>query len=141
MNKYIEFNNETQKLWNEFPIFYAFSNEQFEKNISKLGLTMENIDQIVSTGFGGYIHKKDKQRYIDFWDSRHKAKMILLKDNQVLYDAILYELANHEYVITNDYTDAINAVGIPMDELLTNKQRARILKKATDEYLQNAEIY
>ena len=57
-----------QKEVNEFPIVFAFSNEQFEQGAKEIWgmktLGKTNLSKICGIGAGGYILKADKDRYI-----------------------------------------------------------------------------
>ena len=50
------------------------------------------------------------------------------KDEKFLVESIAYELANHEFCITCDTTDALNALGVDKDELEPNTLKKAILK-------------
>ena len=73
MNRYEEQRFRHQNEFNAFPIMYAFSNEQFDKGMIKLGLNPDDTDKIYSIGEGGYIRKSDHKAFIDL-----KKKIIKL---------------------------------------------------------------
>ena len=54
----------------------------------------------------------------------------LKKDVKKLFDALVYELNNHEYCITYDVTDALESLGLTKDDV-----DPVILKKACKESL------
>lgn len=49
-----------QKRINEFPMFFAFNDEQFDEGLKKLGV---GVGEIVSTFAGGFIRKCDIEAY------------------------------------------------------------------------------
>ena len=51
-----------------------------------------------------------------------------LKNYDFCYDAFCYELNNHEFCITYDYTDTLSSLNLTYDEL-TDRQK-EILEKA-----------
>lgn len=104
-------------------LFFAFNHEQMEEGIKKVGATVDN--KIVSIGAGGYILKSKLKDFEDML-SRHKQERKELKKNEKeLIDAIVYELINHEYCITHDVDDALQAL-----ELTKEDVGEEVLKKA-----------
>lgn len=136
--KYRELKEKHQSEFNEFSrqnMFYAFSNEQFDKGMRELGLEPSETNKIYSTGFGGYVLRekdKDLHKLTERLNGEMKAA---LQDEEFLTDAFEYELANHEYCITYDETDALDALGITVDEVLESKMMQRALLKAKKNYL------
>lgn len=63
MTKYEEIREKHQKEVNEFPIGFAFSDQQFEEQMKKLGLEPNQTNEVVSTGGGGFIKKKDIESF------------------------------------------------------------------------------
>ena len=112
METYTELKARQAKEMNEFQgIFFAFSNEQLKEGLEKLGLTLEDTSKIYSIGAGGYILKersKDLDAMFKRWEQEREE---LKKEEKNLLDALVYELRNHEYCITGDPDDALNALG------------------------------
>ena len=52
--------------------------------------------------------------------------------NGFIFDMFNYELANHEYCITLDLTDALLSLGLTDAEIVKSKPLQTGLKKATD---------
>ena len=67
MNKYDEVKNRHQKRVNDFPLGFAFSNEQFKNMMEKWGLTENDTDKIVSIDGGGFLRKTDIEEYNIMW--------------------------------------------------------------------------
>jgi hypothetical protein len=133
-NKYMELKEKQQKEINNFPCFFAFDNEQFEKGLKELNTTKENI---ISINFGGFIRKKDKKSFWEMLNRHNKEMEEARKDDLFLYEMFYYELANHEFIITYDFTDTLNDLGLEFENL-SKKERA-ILKKAKNQYLKNCD--
>jgi len=131
-NKYIQLKDKIQKEINKFPCFFAFSEEQFKEGLKKLKTTKENI---ISVGYGGFIKKEDKKNYLDMFKNHNKEMEQARKDNLFLYEMFYYELANHEFIITYDYTDTLNSLGLEYEDL--NQREVTILEKAKTQYLNN----
>lgn len=65
-NLYREYTEKRQKEVNDFPMFFAFNDKQFEEGMQKLGFeNMDNLkDKIIGLSCGGYIRKSDKDSYL-----------------------------------------------------------------------------
>jgi hypothetical protein len=125
---YQELKAQQGKELNEFQgIFFAFSPEQFKEGLKQVGLNEESNlkEHILSIGMGGYLLKSKKDDFSGML-KRHKQEMKdLKKDEKALLNALIYELRNHEYCITYDTTDALNALNLSINDV-DNK----LLKKA-----------
>lgn len=93
-----------------FPMIFAFSNEQLAEGIKKLGAS--STDELMSIGAGGIIKKADENAYIGMVERHNLELLEALEDDLFLKDAISYELANHECFYTKEFTDAFDALGI-----------------------------
>jgi hypothetical protein len=126
MNTYTELKQKQSKEINDFQgIFFAFSNEQFKEGMASLGLQAEDTKKIYSIGAGGYILKdraKDFYAMLERFDSEKKE---LRKQEKTLVEALVYELKNHEFCITLDPNDALNALGWSAKDI-----EPKLLKKA-----------
>lgn len=143
MKTYKKLREEQQKKYNDFSnkyMFYAFSNEQFENGMRKLGLDPnEDYNKIYRTCAGGFVLKeKDDElhKLIDEFDTELKLAM---EDEDFLTDAFEYELANHEYCITYDYEPTLDALGLTMEDVLNNRSMKRALHNAERKYLQGVD--
>ena len=132
MNKYQEMQERHQEKINNFPMKFAFSNEQFKKAMEELGLKETDTDKIYSFGGGGFYLKTDSEKLSkiarDFNAELRKA-IDEDKDNFV-FDMFDYELGNHEYVITYETEDSIEAIGLTVKEVYDNPKLLKELKRA-----------
>ena len=130
MSKYTELKSKHQAEVNAFPLGFAFNQKQFDEMMIKWGLKPTDIREILSIGGGGYVRKDDAKAMHEMFD-RHESEMkAAMQDDEFLFDAFNYELANHEYCITQDIADAVNAVGIPVKEILASERILAILHLA-----------
>lgn len=129
MEKYTELKARQAKELSDFDgIFFAFNNEQFREGMEKIGLTVEDTKQIYSLGSGGYI-RKDKSEAFNAMFKRHaEEKKIRKQEEKFVFESLVYELRNHEYCITYDPSDALNALGYNKEDI-----DPKILKKAMAE--------
>lgn len=136
METYRELKERQQKEFSEFPIFFAFSDEQFKEGKEKLGVKRDA--ELCSIGLGGFIRKKD---HADYWKLvlRHEKELKEAKnDPEFVYGMFLYELANHEYSITCDESEALMACNVSRSELKENKMYAEMLRKAEEACIESA---
>ena len=82
MNKWKEITNKHQEEYNNFEgKFFAFSEEQFEKGMKKIGLNKNDINKIVSIGCGGYLLKSREKAYKNMFDKQHEEIDRLIKED------------------------------------------------------------
>ena len=132
MESYTELKARQAKELNDFEgIFFAFNNKQFKEGMEKIGLTIEDKNQIYSLGAGGYI-RKDRSKTFSAMFKRHaEEKNNRKKEEKFLFESLTYELRNHEFCITYDPSDALNALGYNKDDI-----DPKILKNAMAEAMQ-----
>jgi hypothetical protein len=114
MQTYQQFKTNKSKEWSKLKgIFYAFSDDQFNDGIANIGITNDEVkEKLYNLGGGGYILKsesKDMERMLQNASDELDA---ILNDKKQLLDALSYELMNHEYCITYDTSDALDALGL-----------------------------
>lgn len=136
MNKYQEFKINQEKKFNEFPMMFAFSNEQFENGKIKLGIN--NNNELLSIGGGGYIRKTDREAFDNLYTNLDQELINNLNnDDEFLYQAFIYELANHEYCISCDLSDTMDCLGLNINKVRNDLRMNNILNKAIKEYREN----
>lgn len=114
LKTYTEFKKEQQKKFEALPIQY-FLNESIEVICEKMAVDSPK-DLIKIGGFG-----------------------VMKKSDKFAFNAFKYELANHEFVITYDYEDALDALELEYSEL--DSRLLDLLKKAKEQYLKEFEEY
>lgn len=117
---YRELTNRHQKEVDDFPIFYAFSDKQFEEGMKKLNLKPDDEDKIVSTGLG-FIRKTDAPRYC-FMLARHTFEHNAHIANDKAGDGYIKqmfetELINHEYSYTEELESTLDACNITAERI------------------------
>lgn len=118
MKKYIEVKNEQQEQLNDFlkdTAFFAFNREQWDKGLTKLGLTKDTMsDKLTSLGKGSgdYLLRTKCKDYIQLLKDQSIQLDDLLTNHEFLLDALKYELSNHEYCYTHDFTNALGSLGL-----------------------------
>ena len=141
MNAYQEMKDRQQKEFDAFPVGAAFSNQQFQQMMEKWGLTINDTDKICSIGGGCYIRKTDKEALRDLINRLNKEKQDAiaadLTGDGFIFDMFVYELANHEYCITYDLEDTLDALGLTAEQINADKRLTHGLNKAIKHYLKN----
>lgn len=95
---YTEYRKQNQEEFNALPIFWAFSNDQFEKAMNERGLTMKDTDKIYRFGNGGFYLKSDADK-IREWANKKDELPELMQNHDFAVEAFRYEMNNHEYAI------------------------------------------
>lgn len=127
-----------QKEVNAFPMFFAFSNEQFAQGMQRLGLDPKEKDKIIAFGdTGGFLRKSDEPALLEMLE-RHRREMkeaIKADKNErgFIYDMFSYELANHEYSWTEDPSEAIQALGLTLEDIENSPIMRRALSRAMED--------
>ena len=133
-NLYTELRDRHSKELDNFPIMFAFSKEQFNEGMTKLGLNITDTDKIYSIGGGGYVKKTDSA-LLGAMGKRHKKEMNESIENDktgegFIYDMFYYELNNHEYCYTGDIEDTINSLDLTIEQINENEILRKTLKRA-----------
>lgn len=124
--------------FDKLPIYFAFSDEQFEEALQKMNLkdTPEDLKKIVNIGFGGMMRKCDlcllENHNLTF--SRENLLFWLKNSFRFAYGAFRYELNNHEFFITYDLTDTLNALDLTEKDIQKNNILFFALTKARHDY-------
>lgn len=103
---YSEFRERQQQEVNNFPIAYAFNDQQLQEALVKL--VAESTKECVSVfGHGDIVKKENAPKLIAMF-KRHTVELHEeLKDEEFAYDAFLYEMNNHEYCLNWDGDDDV----------------------------------
>ena len=102
---------------NDFPITYAFSKEQLEESLVKLG--NPDISECCTVcNHGDIMRKTDVQSFLTMLE-RHKIELHeLLKDPDLAQEIFEYEMDNHEYAINWDGdADVLGSLCLVEDDL------------------------
>ena len=138
--KYLHLVNAQQQELNDFPIMWAFSDEQFAEGMQKLGLKETDTDKIYFIGNGGFMKKKSLRAFELIMNRHEREREAAFKDDQFAYDAFLYEFANHEFCITYEFEPTLAALGLTEDDLRADNSRLyKIMIQAKNDYMAGVE--
>lgn len=128
--------NMTQEI-NEFANQYciwAFGREQLAEALKEHNLTEEEFQNNYCGFFGGGAIRKDKiKEYENICEKQNNQLKELMKDEEFAYDALYYELANHEYGYTGNESDALRDLGLTADDIINNQVLNRAFCRAARE--------
>ena len=118
--EYLDLKKRHQKEFEDFPIAYAFSDEQLKEALDKLGATKEECVSIF--GHGDIVKRTDAKALIALMRRHDKELHQKLKDDpDFAEEAFLYEMDNHEYAINwSADEDVLAAFNITFDFIRKN---------------------
>lgn len=102
---------------NNFPVAYAFSQEQLKEALKKLGV--ESVKECTTVmGHGDIMKKEDAPKFVAM-SVRHMDELKeAMKNKDFAYEAFLYEMDNHEYYINYDGDgDVLGCFGFEYEDL------------------------
>lgn len=119
MESYRQMQERHQKEMNNFPIAFAYSDQQFNDGMRRLGLDLSETDKVVSVFYGAFIRREDHDALMEMFErhSKEERDAFIKNEDDWAYKAFRYELANHEYSYTGDYEPALEACGFTLEEL------------------------
>ena len=139
-NKYDEIKEKHQKIVDDFPMKFAFSDEQFNQSMKELGLKPTDTDKVVSICGGGFIRKTDVKKYYDMWDKLRKEHNNLIEADKTgdgyIKDMFVSELENHEYSYTHELDETLNALELTREQVFNSPTLSHGLELAKKEVLQ-----
>ena len=132
METYKDMLERHEKEFEQLPIFFAYTNEKFKRELEKRGATE---DDVYRAGTGCFYLKSDAdliQNAVERFDAEFEKAM---QNDDFMYGAFYYELANHEFFITGDPIDALDALHLTIKEVENDERMSRIFKLAKKTYL------
>ena len=103
---YADYRARTAEIANTLPVFWAFSDKQFEEALAERGIAVEDASDKLyrfSNVAGGFYLKSDADKVKAYYENMQKAtddlKNLMETEDGFAYDAFVYEMYNHEYPI------------------------------------------
>ena len=116
--EYLDLKKRHEEELNNFPIAYAFNDEQLKQALEKLGV--KSKDECVTVfGHGDIVKRGDAKKFIDML-KRHTKEVrdAITNDKDLAVAAFLYEMNNHEYCINYDGDgDVLGCFGLEWEDL------------------------
>lgn len=88
----------------ECQLFFAFNHEQFGEGLKKV----IPPDKIVSLGAGGYIPKRNVQKWYDGIKEISDWRKSVIETEQLQEEEILFHLSNYECFYTGDFSPVLS---------------------------------
>ena len=133
--KYYELKEKQQDEVNNFPMFFAFNQQQFEEGLEKFNATKNDLIAIPG---GGFILKKDNKRFLDLF-TRRSEELQKYIDSDVdgsgfVREMFYYELNNHEYCYSYDLEGILKVLYLTVKEVESDKKLKNGLRLAMQDY-------
>ena len=73
-------------------------------------------------------------------DAERKAALAAQKTgSEYAYQMFLHELGNHEYIVTGDLTDTLDACGLSSEDIRNDLKLQKALARAIKDYMEAAD--
>lgn len=113
--------------------FFAFNDDQFAEGVKKLGV--EDLTQLVRIYGGGFLLRDKSKDYKELSESLSDELEEFMTDPENAYQAFIAELSNHEYNITGDPEETLDALGLSVEDLAQSETLSEAFKRATRVFL------
>lgn len=142
MKNYYEYKElkraELGKLAEKFGLFSLFGMDQTKEE--KAAAAGVNLDEIILVlDLAAYVKIENLDIVEEKIFELENVYIELLNDDDFLYSAFYYELANHEYCINEDAGDALETLGLTRDQIENSPRMMKIFRKATKDYMEAVE--
>lgn len=108
--KYLDLMKKHRKDLDNFPMAWAFNDEQLKEALEKLGAKKEEC--VTLAGHGDIMKRTDVPAFKEMIKRHNEELQELLGDKEAAEEAFLYEMDNHEYAINwsgdEDVLDCFN---------------------------------
>ena len=114
---YLDLQKKHQEELSNFPIAYAFSDQQLEEALVKLGA--KSKDECVTVfGHGDIVKRENAKPFLDMLKRHTKETQEAMKDKEFAEAAFRYEIDNHEYAINwSGDEDVLDCFAMNFDDL------------------------
>ena len=124
---------------NALPLAFAFSRDQYARQLASWGITEAeaNNGAILGIGGGGFIRSSDRDLVTSTFNriAEEEAAAIAadLTGDGYIYEMFFYELNNHEFSYTGDIDETLAALRLTTDDINSNEALQHGLKRAVKE--------
>lgn len=137
-NEYLELQKRHQKELEEFPIAYAFNDEQLQEALEKLGASKEEC--VTVFGHGDIVKRENAKSLVKMLENQREEMLQRIKDDpEFAEEAFSYEMDNHEYAINwSGDEDVLACFGLSFEKI--NQWGLQTAwRRAREKHMQNAE--
>lgn len=82
-------------------MFFAFTQESFEKGMKKLGLNPLEVDKIYKIGYTGGFYKREDSKMLYKMFERHSKELQKAIKNDKTRDGFIFQMFNYELAKIN----------------------------------------
>jgi (p)ppGpp synthase/HD superfamily hydrolase len=139
---YLDLQKKHQEELSNFPIAYAFSDQQLVEALQKLGAKSKE-ECVTVFGHGDIVKKENAKPFLDMLKRHTKETQEAMKDKEFAEAAFRYEMDNHEYAINwSGDEDVLACFGMDFDDLreLGLMDAYRRARNAHMKYMEELEI-
>lgn len=135
---YLNLQKKHQQEISDFPIAYAFSEQQLQEALVKLGAKSKE-ECITIFGHGDIVKRENAKPFLDLLKRQSKELEEAMKNKEFAEAAFLYEMDNHEYAINwSGDEDVLACFGMSFDDLKKLGLESAY-KSARNQHMKNAE--
>lgn len=135
---YLNLQKKHQQEISDFPIAYAFSEQQLQEALVKLGAKSKE-ECITIFGHGDIVKRENAKPFLDLLKRQSKELEEAMKDKEFAEAAFLYEMDNHEYAINwSGDEDVLACFGMSFDDLKKLGLESAY-RSARNQHMKNAE--
>ena len=137
-DEYLELKKRHQQELEDFPIAYAFNDEQLKEALEKLGAAKDECVTIF--GHGDIVKRENAKPFLKMLERQDKEMKQQIKDDPEFAEAaFLYEMDNHEYAINwSADEDVLAAFNINFD-FIRKHGLQMAYDRARTQHMKNAE--
>ncbi|MCI9507039.1 MAG: hypothetical protein HFF62_10740 [Oscillospiraceae bacterium] len=139
MNQYEDLKQRQQQEFSAFPMQFAFSDSQFAEGMAALGLKPTDTDKIYKAPGGGFYRREDGPRLYDMMGRFDRELQEAIAEDETgdgfIFEMFLYELGNHEYDVTMELNETLDALGYTMEDIQADPRLCHGLERARLEIL------
>ena len=139
MNQYEDLKQRQQQEFSAFPMQFAFSDSQFAEGMAALGLKPTDTDKIYKAPGGGFYRREDGPRLYDMMGRFDRELQEAIAEDETgdgfIFEMFLYELGNHEYDVTMELNETLDALGYTTEDIQADPRLCHGLERARLEIL------
>lgn len=135
---YLDLQKKHQQELSDFPIAYAFSEEQLKEALVKLGA--ESKEECVTIfGHGDIVKRENAKPFLKLLECQTRELKEAMKNKEFAEAAFLYEMDNHEYAINWSADEDVLACFNMSFEDLRKLGLESAYRQARNQHMRNAE--
>lgn len=136
--EYLDLKKKHQQEFEDFPIAYAFNEQQMKEALEKLGATKEEC--VTVFGHGDIVKRIDAKALIALMRRHDEEMKQKLKDDADFAEAaFLYEMDNHEYAINWSADEDVLAAFAISFEFIRKHGLQMAYNRARDRHMKHAQ--